>query len=94
MLMGTVVGTLTCTIKDPSLSGVKLLAVRLANDQKIIIAADLCQGAGRGDNVYLLTSKEAAMGLGAGGQIMAENYINNPALTGVADAAIGGIVDA
>lgn len=68
MLMGTVVGTVTTTVKDPSLEGVKLMIVRLSADSggRLVVAADASHVAGKGDKSYLLTSKEAASAMELG----------------------------
>jgi len=81
MRIGKVVGNLISTVKDESLTGVKLLVVKLEEEGngRCLIAADALHTAGCGDMVYLLSSKEGAESLGIG-------------MTAV-DAAVAGIVD-
>lgn len=64
MNIGIVVGTVVCTVKTPSLEGVKLLIVRqiVNGEQKgLIIACDGTRQAGIGDTVYMIGRKEAAL---------------------------------
>ena len=68
MFVGRVIGTITSTAKDITLTGVKLLIVRLSKDMgdKILVAADASHVAGYGDEVYIVSSKEGANALNAG----------------------------
>lgn len=68
MIVGKVVGTVTSTMKDAALTGVKLLIVRLSKDRdgRMLVAADASHVAGYGDEVYLVTSKEGADALKLG----------------------------
>ena len=82
MELGRIVGTVTCTIKDPQLDGVTLLLVEpldqsLKNAGKAFVAADAV-GAGRGELIYYETAREAPFA-----------FANEPPV----DAAIVGIVD-
>lgn len=64
MNIGIVVGSVVCTVKTPSLEGVKLLIVRqiVNGEQKgLIIACDGTRQAGIGDVVYMIGRKEAAL---------------------------------
>lgn len=64
MFTGRVEGTVVSTIKDPALVGVKLLLVRLIeNDKptKLIVAGDATRQAGLNDFVTLISAKEAAL---------------------------------
>ena len=82
MYTGEVVGSVVATVKDPGLEGIPLLVVRLIENglpKNMIVAADSTRQAGRGDFVYLIGSKEAAL--------MFRN-ISPPA-----DAAIVGFID-
>ena len=58
------VGTVVCTVKTPSLEGVKLLVVRqIVNgvEKGLVIASDGTRQAGIGDVVYMIGRKEAAL---------------------------------
>ena len=64
MNLGKVVGTVVCTVKTPTLEGVKLLIVRqIVNglEKGLIIACDGTRQAGIGDVVYMIGRKEAAL---------------------------------
>ena len=64
MNIGKVVGTVVCTVKTPSLEGVKLLVVRqIINgvEKGLVIASDGTRQAGVGDVVYMIGRKEAAL---------------------------------
>lgn len=64
MNIGIVVGMVVCTVKTPSLEGVKLLIVRqiVNGAQKgLVIACDGTRQAGIGDTVYMIGRKEAAL---------------------------------
>ena len=64
MNFGTVVGSVVCTVKTPTLEGIKLLVVRqIVNGQEkgLIIACDGTRQAGIGDVVYMIGRKEAAL---------------------------------
>ena len=64
MNIGKVVGTVVCTVKTPSLEGVKLLVVRqIVNgvEKGLVIASDGTRQAGVGDVVYMIGRKEAAL---------------------------------
>ena len=64
MNIGRVEGSVVCSVKTPTLTGVKLLAVRLLADGKpknLVIASDGTHQAGIGDTVYLIGRMEAAM---------------------------------
>lgn len=61
MNIGKVVGSVVCTVKTPTLEGIKLLVVRqIVNGQEkgLIIACDGTRQAGIGDVVYMLAAKE------------------------------------
>ncbi|MCL1854320.1 MAG: EutN/CcmL family microcompartment protein [Clostridia bacterium] len=64
MNLGRVVGSVVCTVKTPSLEGIKLLVVRqLDRDEEkgLVIACDGTRQAGIGDVVYMIGRKEAAL---------------------------------
>lgn len=64
MYIGQVEGTVVCSIKTPTLEGVKLLIVRQIVNRKptgLVIAADATRQAGIGDTVYMIGRKEAAL---------------------------------
>ena len=64
MYTGKVIGSLVATVKDENLKGIKLMVVQVLENGKpgrTIIAADGIGVAGRGDIVYIIGSKEAAM---------------------------------
>ncbi|NLV57607.1 MAG: EutN/CcmL family microcompartment protein [Clostridiales bacterium] len=64
MNIGRVVGTVVCTVKTPTLEGVKLMVVRqLVNgaEKGLVIACDATRQAGIGDTVYMIGRKEAAL---------------------------------
>ncbi len=64
MFIGRIEGTVVSTIKDPALVGVKLLLVRLIeNDKptKLIVAGDATRQAGLNDLVTLISAKEASL---------------------------------
>ena len=65
MYIGLVIGNVVCTIKDPTLTGIKLLVIQPLNDEKKpigdpIVAADGIATSGIGEFVYLAGQKEAA----------------------------------
>ena len=63
MNIGKVVGSVVCTVKTPTLEGIKLLVVRqIVNGQEkgLIIACDGTRQA-IGDVVYMIGRKEAAL---------------------------------
>jgi ethanolamine utilization protein EutN len=64
MFLGRVVGCLWCTAKNPGLTGLRLLLVQpltpeLRNTGKRLVCTD-CTGAGAGEVIYWVRSKEAA----------------------------------
>lgn len=64
MNIGRVEGSVVCSIKTPTLDGVKLLIVRQivnGQDKGLVIAADATRQAGNGDVVYMIGRKEAAL---------------------------------
>ena len=64
MNMGKVVGSVVCTVKTPTLEGIKLMVVRqIVNGEEkgLIIACDGTRQAGIGDIVYMIGRKEAAL---------------------------------
>ena len=64
MNIGRVVGSVVCTVKTPSLEGIKLLIVRqIVNGEEkgLVIACDGIRQAGIGDVVYMIGRKEAAL---------------------------------
>lgn len=64
MNLGKVVGSVVCTVKTPTLTGVKLLIVRqIVNgvEKGLVIACDATRQAGIGDVVYMIGRKEAAL---------------------------------
>ena len=84
MQLGTVIGTLVATHKDPSLQGVKLLVVQPLDAQQQpagapLVAVDGTHQAGEGDLVGVVGGREGALTLNS----------FNPA-----DQGIAAIVDA
>lgn len=64
MNIGRVEGTVVCTVKTPTLEGIKLMAVRrIVNgvDKDLVIACDGTRQAGIGDTVYMIGRAEAAL---------------------------------
>ena len=64
MNIGRVEGSVVCSVKTPTLDGVKLLIVRQivnGQDKGLVIAADATRQAGNGDVVYMIGRKEAAL---------------------------------
>lgn len=64
MNIGRVEGSVVCSIKTPTLDGIKLLIVRQiinGQDKGLVIAADATRQAGNGDVVYMIGRKEAAL---------------------------------
>ena len=64
MYVGKVIGTVVSTVKDESLTGVKLLVVQVLENGKPtrrLVAGDATRQAGPGDFVYLIGSKEASL---------------------------------
>jgi len=62
--IGRVEGSVVCSIKTPTLDGIKLLIVRQivnGQDRGLVIAADATRQAGNGDVVYMIGRKEAAL---------------------------------
>lgn len=83
MYLGKVVGTVVARVKCEGLEGLKLLVVQPLDDQQapagpLEVAVDTAR-AGRGDLVFLVGSREAALALD-------ESFVP-------VDAAIVGIVD-
>lgn len=82
MELGRIIGSVTCTIKDPQLDGIKLLLVEpldqlLQNAGMPFVAADAV-GVGTGEIIYYETAREAPFA-----------FANEPPV----DAAILGIAD-
>lgn len=68
MKIARVTGTVTATVKEPSLAGTKLLVVDIEGSdalQRSLVAADTC-GAGVGDLVLLTTGSAARLSTGTG----------------------------
>jgi len=68
MIIGIVLDSIWCTRKDDSLTGVKLMMVRLLdkenkNDSDIIVAADII-GAGVGEKVLITQGSSARKSVG------------------------------
>ena len=64
MLLGRIIGTVVCTVKNPSLEGKKLLLVqpinRYGKDKgKPLVAVDSV-GAGAGETIYWCKGREAS----------------------------------
>lgn len=82
MELGRIIGSITCTIKDPQLDGIKLLLVEpldqaLKNAGKPFVAADAV-GVGNDEVIYYETAREAPFA-----------FPTEPPV----DAAVVGIVD-
>ena len=83
MNIGRVVGTVVCTVKTPTLEGVKLMVVREILDgaeRGLVVACDGTRQAGIGDTVFMIGRKEAALML---------NWDDPPP----SDLTIAGIID-
>ena len=83
LYVGKVIGNVVATVKDPTLTGVKLLVVQLLDDDgnvvgDPIVAADAIGVSGEGDFVYLAFKREAAIAFPTPGPV---------------DAAITGFID-
>jgi len=70
MQIARVTGTVTATVKEPSLAGTKLLVVDIEGSasnvlDRSLVAADMC-GAGVGDLVLVTTGSAARLSSGAG----------------------------
>src|ERR1017187_1033381 len=83
MLFGRVVGSVWCTVKNPSMTGCRMLVVQpltpeLRSTGKQLICTD-CTGAGAGELVYWGRGKEASFPF----------HPDEPPV----DTTIGGIVD-
>lgn len=64
MNIGKVVGTVVCTVKTPTLEGIKLMVVRqIVNGEEkgLVVACDSTRQAGTGDTVYMIGRAEAAL---------------------------------
>ncbi|HEY2379685.1 MAG TPA: EutN/CcmL family microcompartment protein [Terriglobia bacterium] len=59
MYLGTVIGSVVCTVKDAALEGRTLLLVRRLPNGPSIVAVDAV-GAGAGETVYVCRGREAA----------------------------------
>lgn len=69
MITGKVVGKVVSTVKNEKLQGLKLLVVQIYENGKpgkLIVAADVIKVSGMGDDVFLVSSREAAVALNAG----------------------------
>lgn len=65
MRIARVTGTVTATVKEPSLAGTKLLVVASDAPDHSFVAADTC-GAGVGDLVLVTTGSAARLSSGTG----------------------------
>ena len=59
MYLGKVIGRVVSTVKDPALTGRKLLIVRRLPNGPAVVAIDSV-GAGAGETVYVCRGREAA----------------------------------
>jgi microcompartment protein CcmK/EutM len=59
MYLGKVIGNVVSTVKDPALTGRKLLLVRRLPNGPVVVAVDAV-GAGAGETVYVCRGREAA----------------------------------
>ena len=59
MYLGKVIGRVVSTVKDPALTGRKLLLVRRLPNGPAVVAIDSV-GAGAGETVYVCRGREAA----------------------------------
>lgn len=69
MIAGRVIGAVVATSKAEALKGVKLLAVQTAGKGKaveLVVAGDAIGVAGAGDDVYLVSGREAGIAFGKG----------------------------
>ena len=69
MQLGRVIGQVVASIKDPELTGLRLLVVQGLNEHlraegTPFVAVDGIRCAGPGDVVYLVTKRDAAIALG------------------------------
>lgn len=65
MKLGRVRGSVVATVKDPGMTGMRLLVVQPLNKDQTpggdcVVAADAVNQAGPGDLVYFVASREAA----------------------------------
>lgn len=65
MKLGRVRGSVVATVKNPAMTGMKLLVVQPVDDQganagDCVVAADAVHQSGTGDLVYFVASREAA----------------------------------
>ena len=84
MRLGRVRGSVVATIKDPNMTGMRLLVVQPLDEHQrdvgsCVVAADAVHQAGPGDLVYFVASREAA-------EAMSPRFVP-------VDHAIVGIVD-
>ena len=68
MKLGMVRGSVVASVKDPGMTGMKLLIVQPLTEHRIasgscVVAADAVHQAGEGDVVYFVSSREAAEAL-------------------------------
>ena len=68
MKLGRVVGTVVATVRTPGLDGAKLLLVQPLDKERqptghALVAADALAVAGRGELVYYVASREAAVAM-------------------------------
>ncbi len=66
MFLGKIIGTVVATVKDESLTGLRLLVVQPLDENEApagtpLVAADALRTCGEGDLVYLVRRKEAAV---------------------------------
>jgi ethanolamine utilization protein EutN len=69
VFLGKVIGQVVCTVKDPTLKGMRLLVVQQVSEGlkplgKPFVAVDGIRCAGPGDVVYLVGKRDAAIALG------------------------------
>ena len=83
MDLARVIGRVVCTIKDPSLVGVKLLLVQPLDGQgeprgKPLVALDSV-GSGAGEMVFYVTGREAAFAF------LPDTVISDASIVGIVD---------
>jgi microcompartment protein CcmK/EutM len=59
MYLGKVIGRVVSTVKDPALTGKKMLLIRRLPDGPVVVALDAV-GAGAGETVYVCRGREAS----------------------------------
>ena len=83
MDLARVIGRVVCTIKDPSLKGIKLLLVQPLDGQgepfgKPLVALDAV-GSGAGEKIFYVTGREASFAF------LPDTVISDASIVGIVD---------